>query len=64
VKGRRLELPSLAATLEKCRPLGCSYRFVPGHDAGFLLPDRGPETGLLIAYTGSRRPQLAGFKAA
>jgi hypothetical protein len=63
VKGRRLELPSLAATLEQCRPLGCYYRFVPGHDAGFLLPDGGDETGLLIACIGSHRPPLAGFKA-
>jgi hypothetical protein len=64
VKGRRLTLPSLPATLARCRALGCSYRFVPGHDAGFLLPDGGADTGLLIACIGSARPALAGFKGA
>lgn len=63
VKGRRVELPSLAETLQRCQPLGCCYRFVKGHDAGFLLPD-GTETGLLIAYTGSRQPPLRGFQVA
>lgn len=64
VKGRRLELPSLAATLQSLRPLGCFYRFVAGHDAGFLLPDGSAETGLLIACVGSARPALDGFKEA
>jgi hypothetical protein len=64
VKGRRLELPSLTATLQALSPLGCSHRFVAGHDAGFLLPDGGAETGLLIACIGSARPAPVGFKAA
>lgn len=64
VKGRRLELPSLAATIEQCRALGCSYRFIPGHDAGFILPDGGAETGLLIAGIGSRLSPPAGFQVA
>ena len=64
VKGRRLELPSLGATLDLCRPHGCCYRFIAGHDAGFILPDGGAATGLLIAYIGSRRPPLASFEVA
>lgn len=63
VKGRVLQLPALNGLLEHCRRRGrWNYRFIPGHDAGFLLPDSGAANGLLIAYTADTRSPLEGYE--
>lgn len=65
VKGRRLELPAAAVLLASLRAQGTwHYRLIKDHDAGFLLPDGGAPTGLLIAYTGDERGVLKGYQSA
>jgi hypothetical protein len=65
VKGRALELPSLERLLGSLRAQGAwCYRFIAGHDAGFLIPDGGEPTGLLIAHTRVAPDLPKGYQAA
>lgn len=65
VKGKLIQLASHARILETCRRSGgaWSYRFLKGYDEGFLLPDGGAATGLLVAYRGTGAAMLGGFSS-
>lgn len=64
VKGRRIELPSVADIRSQLRAAGSHwrFRFIEKFDAGFFLPAAGAPTGLLLAYDARRDLPLDGFE--
>lgn len=65
VKGRRVKLATLseAKSLLKASGRSFSYRVIEKFDAGFFLPIKGRQTGLVLAYAGGPTQQLEAFEA-
>jgi hypothetical protein len=64
VKGRVVTLPSMQSVLDLLSESGTQWhtRLVRGFDEGFLIPDGGAPSGLLIAYSApSTQPPLEKF---
>jgi hypothetical protein len=63
VKGRAVTVPSLKQLGKLCRQTGMSwaFRFIPGFDKDFFLPNGDSRLGLLLAYGAGRPFLLPGF---
>jgi hypothetical protein len=63
VSGNGVMLPGFEQVKHLLRMMNAHwrYRYLPGHDAAYFLPESGPETGVVLAYASERPVEVPRF---